>query len=80
MNSFITNPCGTIEVDLFPKDVDDVKHPDVQAFKELLETVADDYGCLLIEFNIKKGTVSFAFDDDVLTAEILRELGMDYGE
>ncbi len=80
MNIFNTNPFGTIEVDLFSEDVDDLKHPAVQSFRELLEAVADDNGCLLIEFSIKKGTVSFAFDDDVLTAEILRELETDYGK
>jgi hypothetical protein len=80
MNNSDTNPFGTIEVDLFPQDIDDFGHPDVQGFKELLEEVAEDYGCMLIEFSIHKGTVCFAFDDDVLTADILRELEMEYGD
>ena len=67
-------PMGVIEVDMFSKDVDTLTHPDVIAFKELLEEVADEYGCLLISFDIDHGTVSFSFDSDELTAEILKVL------
>lgn len=70
---------GTIEVDLFSQDVDDPEHPEAVRFRGLLETVATDYGCRLVAFSVHRGTVAFAFDDDVLTADILRELEMDYG-
>ena len=72
-------PIGAIEVDLFPEEVDSPDHPEALRFQALLEQVADDYDCNLVWFQVHKGTVSFAFDDDVLTAEVLRELEMDYG-
>lgn len=43
-------------------------------FKEMLEEAASDYECELVTFKVDKGTVSFSFDDDVLTAEILSML------
>jgi len=70
---------GVIEVDLFPEDVNRFDHPQALEFRALLEEVAADYGCSLVAFEVRQGTVVFAFDDDVLTAEILRELEMDYG-
>jgi len=73
-------PSGIIEVDLFSKDMDDPDHPEVVRFRRLLEDVAADYGCSLVSFSVNQGTVSFGFDDDVLTADILRELEMDYGK
>ena len=75
-----TAPTGTIEVDLFPEEVDRSDHPTALAFRSLLEEVAEDYGCNLVSFDVRQGTVAFAFDDDILTADILRELEMDYGD
>lgn len=75
-----TPSVGIIEVDLFSEDVDDPEHPEAVQFRRLLEDVAEDYGCSLVLFSVDRGTVSFGFDDDVLTADILRELEMDYGE
>ena len=80
MNEFPTPPYGIIEVDLFTKDVNDARHPEALKFRKVLEDVAEDYGCELVEFGVERGTVFFAFDDDLLTAEILRELEMDYGK
>ena len=65
---------GIIEVDLFSEDVDSLGHPDVVAFRRLLEEVANDYDCTLTSFEIRRGTVSFSFDNDELDAEILRLL------
>ena len=79
MNDQPSNIPGAIEVDLFPEEVDGPDHPEALRFRSLLERVADDYNCHLVWFRVNRGTVSFAFDDDVLTAEILRELEMDYG-
>jgi hypothetical protein len=79
MNDRPTIVPGAIEVDLFPEEVDGPDHPEALRFRALLEQVADDYGCSLVWFQVDQGTVSFAFDDDLLTAEILRELEMDYG-
>ena len=62
---------GVIEVDLFEKEVNDIKHPDVMAFKMMLEDVAEEYDCSLTVFEISHGTVCFAFDSDILMAEIL---------
>lgn len=67
-------------MDLFSQDVDDVRHPKAMEFRKVLEDVAEYYGCELVDFGVERGTVFFAFDDDVLTAEILRELEMDYGD
>jgi hypothetical protein len=65
---------GVIEVEMFPKDVDDPKHPVAESFKELLEQVAGEYECHLESFEVSHGMVSFSFDDDELTAEILKIL------
>jgi hypothetical protein len=62
---------GIIEVDLFSEDVNNEDHPEAVEFKELLEEVAREYGCTLLSFEIEHGTVSFSFDNDILTAEIL---------
>ena len=67
-------PLGIIEVDLFSEEVDSEDHPQASQFKEMLEEAADDHGCELMSFEVKKGTVSFSFDDDVLTAKILNML------
>jgi hypothetical protein len=65
---------GYVEVDLFAKEVDSVDHPKVRDFRVLLEKVAEEYDCHLTSFQIEQGTVTFAFDDDVLMAEIVRIL------
>ncbi len=62
---------GIIEVDLFSEDMDSLEQPEVVKFRELLEEVADDYQCTLLSFAINRGTVSFSFDDERLTADIL---------
>ena len=65
---------GVVEVDLFSAEVDSEDHPEAAQFKEMLEETASDYGCKLVTFEVEKGTVSFSFDDDVLTAKILTML------
>ena len=69
-----TVPPGIIEVDLFSEGVDSEDHPEVAQFKEMLEEAASDHGCELMSFEVRKGTVSFSFNDDVLTAKILNML------
>jgi hypothetical protein len=68
------NKTGVIEIDLFPEDVDSKDHPEVVKFMELLLDVAEEYSCDLMSFEIEKGTVSFSFDSNELTANILRVL------
>lgn len=65
---------GVIEVDMFPEDVNSLDHPEVAKFRLLLEQVADDHDCNLLSFEIDNGTVSFSFDNDELTADILKVL------
>ena len=65
---------GVIEVDLFDEDVNSPDHPEVMKFKKLLLEVAEEYHCRLLSFEVEAGTVSFAFDSDVLMAKILRLL------
>ncbi|MBN1624921.1 MAG: hypothetical protein JW944_00240 [Deltaproteobacteria bacterium] len=65
---------GIIEVDMFPEDVDDPGHPVAESFRELLEEVAEEYECRLESFEVSHGTVSFSFDSDELTANILKIL------
>ncbi len=65
---------GIIEVDLFSEEVNSEDHPEASQFKEMLEEAAGDHGCDLVTFEVEKGTVSFSFDDDVLTAKILNML------
>ena len=65
-------PRGIIEVDMFGKEVDSFSHPEVEQFRLLLEQVADDFDSRLLSFEIKRGTVSFSFDREELTAEILK--------
>ena len=62
---------GIIDVELFSEEVDGPDHPEAATFKLLLEQVADEYNCRLMTFEITRGTVSFSFDSDQLTAEIL---------
>ena len=66
-----------IEIDLFSSKVDSLDDPALISFRELLEDVAEEYGCSLISFNIDKGTVIFSFDSDELMAEILSILQND---
>ena len=63
--------CGSIEVDLFSKEVDGVNHPEAVRFKRLLEDVAAQYKCNLTSFHVNEGTVTFSFDSDELTAEVV---------
>lgn len=65
---------GIIEVEMFSEDVDDLEHPVVQSFRELLEEVAGEYECHLESFEVSRGTVSFSFDNDELEAEVLKLL------
>ena len=65
---------GVIEVDLFDKDVSGADHPEALRFKKLLLEAASDYHARLLTFEVHEGTVSFAFDSDELTAEILKVL------
>ena len=65
---------GAIEVDMFPADVDGPDHPVADSFRELLEEVAEQYACSLTSFHIDHGTVSFSFDSDELTSDILKIL------
>ena len=65
---------GLIEVDLFDKSVNEEDHPEVLKFRKLLQEVAKDFKAGLVAFEVHQGTVSFAFDSDELTAEILRIL------
>ncbi len=68
-----------IEVDMFPEDVDSPDHPVADSFKELLLEVAEQHDCQLMSFEVARGTVSFSFDDDELTAEILKLLQVKEG-
>jgi hypothetical protein len=65
---------GVIEVDLFDKNVNREDHPEVLNFRKVLLEVAADYHAELLSFEVREGTVSFAFDSDELTAEILNVL------
>ncbi len=65
---------GTIEVDFFPEEVDSPDHPEAIILRTLLEQVADDYDCELLSFHVDRGTVTFSFDSDELTADILKIL------
>jgi hypothetical protein len=65
---------SVIEIDLFPEDIDSLDHPYVEQFRELLEEAADAHNCRLLSFDIDQGTVSFSFDSDEMTAEIIMML------
>ena len=71
-------PSGIIEVDMFPEDVNSLDDPEVINFKRVLLEAAEEYDCFLITFGINKGTVTFSFDSDELTAEILTILQHDH--
>lgn len=68
---------GLVEVDLFPEEVDSLDHPDVTRFKRLLEEVAQEYHCRLLNLDIDAGTVIFSFDSHELMADILKILQND---
>jgi hypothetical protein len=65
---------GFIEVEMFSSDVDSAAHPMAESFRELLEQVAEQYGCNLESFEISRGVVTFCFDSDELMADILKIL------
>jgi hypothetical protein len=65
---------GVFEVDMFPEEVDSPYHPEAMSFRQILEEVAEEYGCRLIAFSVNQGTVSFSYDSDELTAKILKIL------
>ncbi len=68
---------GLIEVDMFPEDVNSLDHPKVIHFKRILLEVAEEYDCFLVSFEIDHGIVTFSFNNDELTAEILTILQND---
>ncbi|MBW2708847.1 MAG: hypothetical protein JRD04_06135 [Deltaproteobacteria bacterium] len=68
------NSSGSFEVDLFPSEVDSPDHPYASQFKDMLESVADQYGCRLISFEVRKGSAMFSFDNAELNSEILELL------
>ena len=68
---------GIIEVDMFSQDVNDPQHPVAESFRELLDEVADQYGCNLLSFSVQRGVVSFSFDNDELMADIVKILQVD---
>ena len=70
---------GCIEVDLFSEDVNDPNHPEAVRFREMLEEAAEEYECELISFQVHEGTVTFSFDNDELTARIVKVLQHDSG-
>lgn len=70
---------GCIEVDLFPREVNDPNHPEAARFREILENVAEEYACRLLFFDVREGTVVFSFDNDELTASIVKTLQHDSG-
>jgi len=65
---------GVIEVDLFDKAINGADHPAALQFRDLLQEVAKDFKTSLVFFEVHAGTVSFAFESDELTAEILKVL------
>jgi len=65
---------GVFEVDMFSKEVDSPYHPEAMRFRQLLEEVAEEFGCHLLSFSVDQGTVSFSYDNDELTAKILKIL------
>jgi hypothetical protein len=70
----MTDEMGVVEVDLFSAEVDSLDHPEIIHFKGLLEEVAEDYRCSLLFFDVHLGTVTFAFDNEELMANILNIL------
>lgn len=70
-------PSGYIEVDMFPKEINSLDDPKVIHFKQMLLEVAEEYDCFLTSFEINNGTVTFSFNCDELTAEILTILQND---
>ena len=70
-------PSEFIEVDMFPEDINSLDDPEVINFKRVLLEVAEEYDCFLITFEINRGTVTFSFDSDELTAEIMTILQHD---
>lgn len=72
-------PAGYVEVDLFSPEVDDEDDPYVAQFRDLLEEAAEEYQCELLSFEVHRGTVTFSFDSDELTAHILSML-QDHGK
>ena len=67
----MTESSGCFEVEMFGADVDSPDHPYASQFREILESVAEEYGCSLVSFEVHEGTVTFSFDSDELNARII---------
>ncbi len=67
----VMKPAGFIEVDMFSEDVNSLDHPEVIEFRQVLLETAEEYDCFLVSFEVNKGIVTFSFNSDELTAEIL---------
>ena len=70
-------PSGFIEIDMFPEEFNSLDDPQVIDFKRVLLEVAEEYDCFLTSFEINSGTVTFSFNSNKLTAEILTILQND---
>jgi hypothetical protein len=68
---------GIIEVDMFSPDVTGTQHPVAESFRDLLTEVAEQFDCNLLTFDVRKGVVSFSFDNEELMADIIRTLRME---
>lgn len=64
-------PAGHIEVDMFSEDINSRDHPEVMEFKRVLLEEAEKHECFLTSFEIDRGTITFSFNNDELTAKIL---------
>ena len=56
---------------MFPAEVDSPDHPYAAQFREILENAAKECNGKLLSFDVHEGTVTFSFDNDELTAEII---------
>ncbi len=59
---------------LFPKDTNRLDDPWVKEFRNILERIGATYHSHLTGFAIEHGTVTFNFDNEQVTYDILQEV------
>ncbi len=64
----------TTALNLFSPSVNSIHDEPVKEFKNILDELAKAYGCKLVNFAIKKGTIISSFDNKDVVRDILVDI------
>lgn len=65
---------ASLGLTLFPRDTNTLDDPLVKEFRSMLERIAETYRSHLISFAVDHGTVTFNFDKEEVTYDILQDV------